>query len=973
MQSSSEPKLLSLRNLFLYLVIVLLPILVAYFALANMIEEQFLARREAVKQELDLQSAKLAMVSTPEYQLNNFFATLFNNKKLVRQSPETIVRVIENIDKHYPEAFKWIFWKEDGSIMPIKSKLVLSGQRHWQIVLKNMMTKFNILGNPSSLTENHNFQKQFSAAMNTIQQAMGGTSKVEHLNWARNSPTPMSWLGKPCLAVWDVDTISYWRQNIPQKIRGGFMLMAFSEKIPENLWIQRTVFRRLKPGNKLKFPIAAINISEQEPVAIDKQLSQPNFARKLIDAYINRSQNTFYFDNFIARPSRPSDDSNIRLFSIADLSKQIQERYEIFGALRLTCILLLIITSLALINIQKAPGTNLSLRKRIAAIFMTAILMPILSLVSIGKTFISHEESRLKESAFVKMRSGIEALELRYKDTPRLIEKELFTTLHKYMGQPPYTPDSVETAMTKARKDGLIENFVLTDSHGKICRSNWHDLDIAIKKTLEMAASKMIKTEGAIADAGNSVLKDAIDDEVDEFMQAMGTKIDFSRPSHLRYFAYVDQHMYFMSITVKIDETTHPLFIHMPDYYIEKRFATHEFALNRLAAEDNDNKNQALRPELSFYSTFNAEPSIPKESDLWATMETSFKRSSTLKVEESGQVNIANENFLYIIKPLSSMFSQSFIPCLLTSTLPIEARLRDASIVVAALAFTALIGAVLLSLFLASSLLGPIRKIDFAAQQIGKGDLSVVLPDMGADELGRLSQTFNDMVKGLREREKMQAYVSDSVMEAIQGQADDSIHAGRNLEATILFSDIRNFTGMTEDNTPDKIFTMLNEFLGGVEPIIRNNNGRVDKFIGDAVMAVFHNTSPEHHALSAVKAGVQMKHFVKKLNQKRMQAGLFTINIGIGISTGTVLLGDVGSSRRKDLTVIGDEVNLASRLETASKKGRHSKIIFSGATYDIIRNYVEAEEMPFTEIRGKQQAISIYELIRLKKEITDEE
>ncbi|NCB37234.1 MAG: adenylate/guanylate cyclase domain-containing protein [Erysipelotrichia bacterium] len=354
-------------------------------------------------------------------------------------------------------------------------------------------------------------------------------------------------------------------------------------------------------------------------------------------------------------------------------------------------------------------------------------------------------------------------------------------------------------------------------------------------------------------------------------------------------------------------------------------------------------------------------------------METSFKRSSTLKVEESGQVNIANENFLYIIKPLSSMFSQSFIPCLLTSTLPIEARLRDASIVVAALAFTALIGAVLLSLFLASSLLGPIRKIDFAAQQIGKGDLSVVLPDMGADELGRLSQTFNDMVKGLREREKMQAYVSDSVMEAIQGQADDSIHAGRNLEATILFSDIRNFTGMTEDNTPDKIFTMLNEFLGGVEPIIRNNNGRVDKFIGDAVMAVFHNTSPEHHALSAVKAGVQMKHFVKKLNQKRMQAGLFTINIGIGISTGTVLLGDVGSSRRKDLTVIGDEVNLASRLETASKKGRHSKIIFSGATYDIIRNYVEAEEMPFTEIRGKQQAISIYELIRLKKEITDEE
>jgi len=227
---------------------------------------------------------------------------------------------------------------------------------------------------------------------------------------------------------------------------------------------------------------------------------------------------------------------------------------------------------------------------------------------------------------------------------------------------------------------------------------------------------------------------------------------------------------------------------------------------------------------------------------------------------------------------------------------------------------------------------------------------------------------MNDMVRGLREREKMQAYVSDSVLEAIQDDSDSTLHAGKHIEATVLFSDIRNFTGLTEENSPDKIFALLNEFLGGIEPIIRSNNGRVDKFIGDAVMAVFHRTTPEHHALSAIRAAVQMKKFVKKMNQNRSSLGLFNINIGIGISTGTVLLGDVGSSRRKDLTVIGDEVNLASRLETASKKGRHSKIIFSGATHNFVDHLVEAEEMPFTEIRGKQQAVKIFELIRLKNE-----
>jgi len=214
----------------------------------------------------------------------------------------------------------------------------------------------------------------------------------------------------------------------------------------------------------------------------------------------------------------------------------------------------------------------------------------------------------------------------------------------------------------------------------------------------------------------------------------------------------------------------------------------------------------------------------------------------------------------------------------------------------------------------------------------------------------------------------MQAYVSDSVLEAIQTEDNIGMHAGKSVEVTILFSDIRNFTGITEENPPEKVFSLLNEFFGGIEPLIRQNNGRVDKYIGDAVMAVFHQTSPEHHSLSAIKAAFAMKKFVKKLNQQRSSEKLFTINIGIGISTGRVLLGDIGSERRKDLTVIGDEVNLASRLESASKKGQHSRIIISGSTLQHVHNHVTVEHMPFTEIRGKQQAVQIYELVSLKEE-----
>lgn len=958
----------SLRNLFLFVVIVLLPVSVACYALANMIEEQFQAERELLKQELDLQSARADLVSTPAYQIKDFFQALLLKKKLAQQNPETIRNLIEKIDKLYPDAFKWIFWDENGAIVPVKSRLILHGQKSWAIVLKQMMTHLNILNNPGGVMEDFDMENQMAMAISVLQKAMGPSAKAEHLNWARNNPTNFSWLNKPCLTIWDVDVAEYQRENIPARIRGGFLMMAFPDNLPDNLWLKRMINRREQAVDRLKFPLAAINLSDKSTVAVDASLSgKPDFIRDLLKAYINRSQTVFDFGSHMARAGRPEVDSQIRLLSIASLEKPLQRRREMFNLLWLAAISTLVISGFAARYIDQSGITSFSLRKRIASIFMIAILMPILSLVSLGKTFIVHEETRLKDSAFVKMRSGIESLDLRYKDTPRLVELQLFKDLQNLIGDPPYNIEQVNRAMEKASEMGLIAHYLFANDQGKVVHTNWGNLEAGMKKVIELAATKILRFDSKIVVPGSrSVLKDAIDEEFEGVLDGLGSSLDFSRPTHLRYYAYIDQHMYFMSINVRFDGKLWPLFVHLPEHFLEKHFASREFTLNRLAANNPEEENSLLKPELSFYTTFKAEKHFPPESDVWPLLDDVFQRSANLKVEESGQVKIGDENFLYLIKPLASMPRQSFIPCLLSSTSRMEQRLREASIVFAGLVVAAILGTTLLSLLLASSLLVPISRIDAAAQQVGKGNLNVILPDMGSDELGRLSQTINDMVRGLRERDKMQAYVSDSVLEAIQDDADATIHAGKHIESTILFSDIRNFTGLTEENSPDKIFALLNEFLGGVEPIIRSNNGRVDKFIGDAVMAVFHHTSPEHHSLSAVKAAVQMKRFVKKLNQSRTSLGLFTINIGIGISTGTVLLGDVGSSRRKDLTVIGDEVNLASRLETASKKGRHSKIIFSGATYNLIRDHVEAEEMPFTEIRGKQQAVKIFELIRLK-------
>lgn len=211
----------------------------------------------------------------------------------------------------------------------------------------------------------------------------------------------------------------------------------------------------------------------------------------------------------------------------------------------------------------------------------------------------------------------------------------------------------------------------------------------------------------------------------------------------------------------------------------------------------------------------------------------------------------------------------------------------------------------------------------------------------------------------------MRAYVSDRVLEKVR---DEHAESGKNAQvgpAAILFSDIRGFTTLSEKHSPVRIFEMLNGFLGGVEGIIRAHQGDVDKFIGDAVMAVFLGDEKQI-AQAAVDAALEMRGGLGHFNAEREKAGLFTIDIGIDINTGNVLWGDVGSARRKDSTVIGDAESPASRLESASKLGRHPRIIISESTSVLVADTIELEEMSIREVKGKEQSVRMFEVIGRK-------
>jgi adenylate cyclase len=187
---------------------------------------------------------------------------------------------------------------------------------------------------------------------------------------------------------------------------------------------------------------------------------------------------------------------------------------------------------------------------------------------------------------------------------------------------------------------------------------------------------------------------------------------------------------------------------------------------------------------------------------------------------------------------------------------------------------------------------------------------------------------------------------------------------GERKEVTILFSDIRGYTTLTENLGASEVVSLLNKYFETMVEAVFNHEGTLDKFIGDALMAVFGAPLPltENHAWMAVQSALDMRWRLAEFNQSRILCKQPLIHIGIGMSSGEVVSGNIGSQKRMDYTVIGDGVNLSSRLESVTKE-YGCDIILSEYTYNLCRDRIWVRELDRIRVKGKHQAVNIYELI----------
>ncbi|MBI3978945.1 MAG: adenylate/guanylate cyclase domain-containing protein [Chloroflexi bacterium] len=294
----------------------------------------------------------------------------------------------------------------------------------------------------------------------------------------------------------------------------------------------------------------------------------------------------------------------------------------------------------------------------------------------------------------------------------------------------------------------------------------------------------------------------------------------------------------------------------------------------------------------------------------------------------------------------------------------ILANLVTLEIFVVGVALAAGVG---MAVFLTRSIVGPLQTLQAAMARVEQGDLAVAVPVTTSDELGYLAERFNAMTAGLRQGELLRTllnlYVSPEVArEVVQHGAR---LGGRLVECSVLFSDIRDFTGLSERLPAADLIALLNRYMGAVVAVVVAEGGMVNKFGGDSLLAVFGTplNPAEDHAARAVRCAMAMRRALADFNRAQTESGGPTLRIGVGIATGPAIAGNVGGSERIEYTVIGDTVNLASRLQ-ALTKDLGVDVLVSAPTYASAASVlsIEGTSLPAVSVRGKSEPVAAYAL-----------
>jgi len=349
------------------------------------------------------------------------------------------------------------------------------------------------------------------------------------------------------------------------------------------------------------------------------------------------------------------------------------------------------------------------------------------------------------------------------------------------------------------------------------------------------------------------------------------------------------------------------------------------------------------------------------ESDL-TSQGIAFRQSSAPMFEKRKENGIEH---YYIVEPIILGNKRIATAIIVLNERTINAALSRTRNKTLIILFLGLIFAITGTIIIVNYLIKSIPALTRAAIEIGKGNLNVEIKTRSSDEIGYLSEAFNQMVKGLKERDYIRSifgkYISKEVVEILLKEKEISL-GGEKRKISVLFVDIRDFTKISGKSQPEEIVRFLNKYFSHITKIIHSNNGIVDKYIGDGLLALFGAPMQLKSAsIHAINSALQIKKFLESFNRERMDSGEEPVRIGICVTSGTAVVGNIGSEERMEYTAIGEPVNLAVRLEGLNKR-LHTEIIVPVNLFEETKEMFNYKNLGSYNIRGWDTPVEVYEV-----------
>jgi class 3 adenylate cyclase len=275
----------------------------------------------------------------------------------------------------------------------------------------------------------------------------------------------------------------------------------------------------------------------------------------------------------------------------------------------------------------------------------------------------------------------------------------------------------------------------------------------------------------------------------------------------------------------------------------------------------------------------------------------------------------------------------------------------------------------LFGLWLAAGVARPISSLRDGVRQIGEGDFSVAMPATGVKEVVHLADSFNQLGRQLTEyiekrdfiRDTFGRYVTQEVVKKLLESKEALELGGETREVSIIMSDIRGFTALTADMQPEEVITFLNRYLGKMIEILTDYRAVIDEIVGDGLLAFFGAPEPmEDHPVRAVACALQMQAAMDEVNFLNAADGMPHLEMGVGVDTGSVVVGNIGSEKRAKYSVVGSHVNFTFRIESYAVGGQ---VLISASTYQKVRDLIKVGDIIQAEMKGVPEPVTLYEVM----------